>query len=261
MNLKNVSCCLLISVFLIGCSIEKRHYFSGFHLSKNHRSKKSNKTTVQNSSDSQVSDHVFTTNATRVEIIPNSIARENEKNDQEVPKDITRHESRILQHKYRKNPLECDHIICLNGDEIDAKVLEIGINEIKYKNCNNPDGPVIFIQKSSVLMIKYSNGTKDLISPINGKNNFSKNNEERKSNGQAIAGLILGILSILVPIVGFLFGVFGLILSIMALKKQLANPDEYKTSGKNLAIAGMVCSIIGILITIYAIYVISSSLP
>lgn len=51
-----------------------------------------------------------------------------------------------------------------NGDEVKAKVTEVGTNEIKYKKFDNPDGPVYSATKSDVFMIKYENGTKDIIS-------------------------------------------------------------------------------------------------
>ncbi|HRY31396.1 MAG TPA: hypothetical protein P5531_00315 [Bacteroidales bacterium] len=55
-----------------------------------------------------------------------------------------------------------DIIILQNGDEINAKVTEIGIDEIRYKRASNPDGPTIVIAKSDVFMIKYKNGSKDV---------------------------------------------------------------------------------------------------
>ncbi len=55
-----------------------------------------------------------------------------------------------------------DIIILRNGDEINAKVTEIGIDEIRYKRASNPDGPTIVIAKSDVFMIKYKNGSKDV---------------------------------------------------------------------------------------------------
>ncbi len=57
-----------------------------------------------------------------------------------------------------------DVIVMKNGDEVKAKVTEIGTNEIKYKKFDNPDGPVYSATKSDVFMIKYENGTKDMIS-------------------------------------------------------------------------------------------------
>ena len=57
-----------------------------------------------------------------------------------------------------------DVIVLLNGDEIEAKVLEISSSEIRYKNYNNQDGPTIVIAKSEVQAINYENGTSEIIS-------------------------------------------------------------------------------------------------
>lgn len=55
-----------------------------------------------------------------------------------------------------------DVITKKTGEEIQAKVQEVGQTDIKYKNFNNPDGPTYTISKSEVLMIRYENGTKDI---------------------------------------------------------------------------------------------------
>lgn len=60
-----------------------------------------------------------------------------------------------------------DNIILKNGDEIAAKVIEIGLDEVKYKKYQNLEGPTYTILKSEVFMIKYENGTKDVISDEN----------------------------------------------------------------------------------------------
>ena len=60
-------------------------------------------------------------------------------------------------------PDSCDVITLMNGDEITAKVEEIGLDVIKYKRCDNLTGPVIVIKKEDVFMIRYVNGTKDVI--------------------------------------------------------------------------------------------------
>lgn len=59
-----------------------------------------------------------------------------------------------------------DFIIKSTGDEIKAKVLEITINEIKYKKFTDLEGPIISILKSEVFMIKYANGTSYAIDPF-----------------------------------------------------------------------------------------------
>lgn len=72
-----------------------------------------------------------------------------------------------------------DLIIKRNGDEIKSKVLEVALTIIKYKKFDNPNGPTFEILKSEVFIIKYENGTKDVINPIEEKedrNNSIKDN-------------------------------------------------------------------------------------
>jgi hypothetical protein len=54
-----------------------------------------------------------------------------------------------------------DIIIKKNGDDLKVKVIEITKEEIKYKNFENIDGPVYYISKNDVFMIRYQNGTKE----------------------------------------------------------------------------------------------------
>ncbi|MBA3899088.1 MAG: hypothetical protein H0X62_02590 [Bacteroidetes bacterium] len=56
-----------------------------------------------------------------------------------------------------------DVIIKNDGDEIKALVKEITTTEVKYKRYDNPDGPLIYISKKDVFMIKYENGTVEKI--------------------------------------------------------------------------------------------------
>lgn len=55
-----------------------------------------------------------------------------------------------------------DVITKTNGDQIEAKVLEIGRDVIKYNKSEDSDGIIYNIKKSDVFMIKYKNGTKDV---------------------------------------------------------------------------------------------------
>jgi len=55
-----------------------------------------------------------------------------------------------------------DLIIKRDGEEINAKILEIDDIKIKYKPSTHLDGPTRVINKSAVFMIKYKNGTKEL---------------------------------------------------------------------------------------------------
>ena len=55
-----------------------------------------------------------------------------------------------------------DVITLKNGDEIEVKVLEVGITEIKYKKFDNQSGPTYTKNVSDIFMIKYQNGERDL---------------------------------------------------------------------------------------------------
>jgi hypothetical protein len=57
-----------------------------------------------------------------------------------------------------------DIIFLKTGEEIKAKVKEVKPLEISYLKFDNLEGPAYSILKSSILMIKYENGQKDIFS-------------------------------------------------------------------------------------------------
>lgn len=70
------------------------------------------------------------------------------------------------------------------------------------------------------------------------------------TNGKAIPSLILGILSILsliiIPFLGILLGITGLTLGIIGLKEI----KHFNQEGKKIAVSGVICSSLGILLPI-----------
>lgn len=56
-----------------------------------------------------------------------------------------------------------DKIYLSDNSVIESKISEMGINEIKYKKFDNPDGPVYVIEKSKVVMVIFENGTHEVI--------------------------------------------------------------------------------------------------
>lgn len=140
----------------------------------------------------------------------------------------------------------CDVISLKNGEEINAKILEIGQTEIKYKKCDNLDGPTYIIPKSSATKIKFSNGTTEVINSVTAKAEESDYyspaskpeiqpySGETIINRYALASMILAVLSIfffpLVPL--------PIIFGIIALKQIKRNPEAY--TGKGMAIFGII---------------------
>ena len=60
-----------------------------------------------------------------------------------------------------------DKITTRVGDEIPAKIIEVGANEIKYKKWTNQEGPTYTLNKTEIFMINYQNGEKEVFSQTN----------------------------------------------------------------------------------------------
>jgi hypothetical protein len=55
-----------------------------------------------------------------------------------------------------------DLITKKSGEDIKAKILEIGQSEIKYKKFDNLSGPIYTISISDILIVRYENGTNEV---------------------------------------------------------------------------------------------------
>lgn len=56
-----------------------------------------------------------------------------------------------------------DILYTSNGNKLQAKVLEINLKDIKYKDFNNIEGPTYVISKTDIILIQYSNGVTEVI--------------------------------------------------------------------------------------------------
>ncbi|PJN89784.1 DUF4190 domain-containing protein [Bacillus sp. mrc49] len=75
--------------------------------------------------------------------------------------------------------------------------------------------------------------------------------EMKRSNNKAIVTLIMGVLSLLIPFIGIILGVLGLIFA----SKSKAEMKLTGESGNGLVTAGKVCSIVGIILNVVAILI------
>ncbi|MFF2457047.1 DUF4190 domain-containing protein [Peribacillus simplex] len=75
--------------------------------------------------------------------------------------------------------------------------------------------------------------------------------EIKLTNSKAIVSLIMGVLSLLIPFIGIILGILGLIFASKS-KQEIKLTGE---SGKGLVTAGKVCSIIGIILNVFLILI------
>jgi len=137
---------------------------------------------------------------------------------------------------------ECDNIILKDGEEISAKVIEVTPDLIKYKKCNNLDGPLFSINKSEVMMIRYSDGTKDIIKD----NNYSKV-EKKKVDVFGIFSLTLAVTAVAgtwayTSIYTWIFSSLALVFGLIGLFK--------KNSKKTASIVGLALGFICFMVAI-----------
>ena len=110
-----------------------------------------------------------------------------------------------------------DIITTKTGDDILAKISEIGPAEIKYKKFDNLDGPMYTMLKSEILMIRYENGTNDVFKDeqtsnagrslnTSNLNLYEQGQQDAESFYQGYKGAGTGtlIVSLLSPLVGLI---------------------------------------------------------
>jgi hypothetical protein len=79
------------------------------------------------------------------------------------------------------NALWSQDIITLkNGDEVKAKVQEVGLTDVKYKKYENLEGPVYTLLKTEIFMVKYENGEKDIFKDEEAADDTSTENKPQK---------------------------------------------------------------------------------
>ena len=78
-----------------------------------------------------------------------------------------------------------DVITLKAGEDIQAKILELSTTEIKFKKFDNQTGPTFTILKSTVLMVRYENGTKDIFNQTEElKTPSQSSNEDMRMKGR-----------------------------------------------------------------------------
>jgi len=218
-------CAVIITTFNF-CSVQKRSYRPGYHITWKHNKQATHsvaKTT--NYKNPEVSKHgqMASTTSPEQEEIP---LESNSGDVLRVP---------LKQKRLIKLDDECgDLIIMRDGNQVLAKVLEISDEKIKYKRCDNLEGPVIVTSVSKVQTIKFSNG---VTQSFEGSPSALYQNNSKTSNYQGPKKTHpLAILAFVCALVGiwplsFLGSIVALILVRNTERKIAANPEKYKGEG------------------------------
>lgn len=249
MKIKTIISCSLLLMFIISsCSIQKRRYTTGYTTQWN-------KPHSKPSSNNQNLD-------TEVAVSEDKTLKENDQDDLGDLSVSIDDDSKIdisnlnTQNKNIFDDEKCDVITLRNGDEIEAKVSEITLTEIKYKKCTNLEGPTISVAKKDVLMIKYANGTKDIITADEDSSkkkaeqsdyvdpNPKDAEKAKKTEPLGIIGYILSLVGIFVA--GIILGTIGVIFGLISLNKIKNHPEKYK-SKKLYAILSIIIGVVAII--------------
>jgi hypothetical protein len=239
---------------LVSCSVTKRQHLSGYNIEWHKHKKDLSNTKLVLESKKLKSDSIFNlpiyenTNEVKGSMLLVSSNSSLKDDLNSIPK--------IQRSLFLNNHEVCDLIIMKDGQEIKCKVSEIGVNEIKYKKCDNLNGPIYSISKSEVLLIQYANGSKDIIKSNEQKQTNTSNssdNSKTKNHPLAIAALICSTAGIFFYGIGVLL---GLIFGAIALKKIKENPIEFK--GRGMALTGVIIGsiILGLLLLYLILFLI-----
>ncbi|MFL5764998.1 MAG: hypothetical protein ACJ77K_13725 [Bacteroidia bacterium] len=214
---------LLILLFLSGCSVEKRVYRQGYHITWNRQApERENITTAPENE--KPADGIITENA------GNSILPAIPEKPQTVRK---------------ATPDSCGDIITMrNGSSVSARVIEVSPGEVKYKRCDNMEGPTYTINKNQMASIAYRNGVKEVFEQKAEEPKQSKNTDavpakkddalaEQNAKISKIAGVIclvfsaLFIISAVLSVIAFsglgIVEYFGFLLFAVALLSLIAD--------------------------------------
>jgi TM2 domain-containing membrane protein YozV len=212
---------LLISLFLFSCSssndvvsnnrIQKRKYTKGYNFKKYGKTKHKNNNEVKVTDFNQLVERQIEKSKNNTPQISDLVSLKNldfsHSNEVEklIQTYITKNKIEISDRKIKKASKKiskfatnnesiistlltgCDELIMTDGTELTVKILEITPYEIKYKNCDNVDGPTFTKSLSTVFKIKYANGTSQVMnSPQQNNNNNDGTVEGQKSQAIAI---------------------------------------------------------------------------
>lgn len=194
----------MIVILVASCTIQKRRYMPGYHVNRiGNRPvaerKSENKNFNKTADFVEVQEQLNATNATETnKTVEEPLLYASDDDLNIIPQES---ENSTLVSKAKNDSkklvttsdIECDIIILKNGDEIAAKVLEVGQNEIKYLMCDNIYGPTFTVNKSEIFKINFSNGTSTVFTQPNSNRSNDNDSIIPKSNNPKDKSLVVAI--------------------------------------------------------------------
>lgn len=235
---------ILPLIILISCSVQKRKYQKGFYVSNPKQQKHVQKNVSGKQKKETENDNLISKTNTLQTYNSEDIDLSASLNNKTIS--LAKVHLPLLTNE---NDSLCDILVLKNGDEVKAKVLEISPIEIKYKKCNMPEGPLYVVKKSDVFMIKYANGTKEVIKSEAAESNNTPTNNYNGPLKMHSYSILAFVFSILGFITYGLLSILAIIFANMAIKKIRQEPNIY--NGEPLAKAAKIIGII--MLTIMAI--------
>jgi hypothetical protein len=252
--------CFLLVALISSCSIEKRVHQSGFYIDFNSSAKTILNPTEKSKAHKAAAPLQETySNETSI-IANNNLITAGIIEPVYLPK-----ETEFAIKKETKISNDCDLIIFKNGDELLVKILEVLPEEIKYKRCDNLNGPTYTSKKPDVFMVKYANGVKEVFNNVQTNKTEDDLRTEQRSqelpkqnqvDGRTLqpfglVGFFLGILGLFFS--GIPLGIAAIVFGTVGLGQISKYPNRYSGAGFSA-----VSIIVGLIALIGAIVVLSA---
>ena len=208
---------LILGAVLFSCSVQKRHYRKGLYFARNGKAGKY-------PADHARSEQARQSSAIFTEVLPVK--------DQAPIADANGKTTALIVLKkpaiHFKSPNDsCDLIVMRTGDEMFVKVLEISSQEIRYRKCSMPDGPLFVSLKRDVFMVKYSNGKKEVfekVAPVPVREYLAKPPVGKISHPKTPMVYMFAGLTFLFPP----FSIGALIVGLKVLRDMKNNPGKFR---------------------------------
>jgi len=167
-------------------------------------------------------------------------------------------------------PDECDVIYTYNRKEIRCLVKEMNNSEVFYVPCDNPEGPMISLERKEIKSIKYSDGRIKIVDDNFGSESELKSDGDKSvgsskysPDNDALISLLSGILGFFFTIAPAVFsipfvGILGLVGFIMAVVfgRRAKREEKYvtKPGSRTMATIGRILGYIGLGLNILAVF-------